>query len=187
MRQHIHEVLADGDAASANTSPSGRHTQSSTPTASRGRARVPWRAWHRKGAFGKAMMKLFGQHGIRTQGAAVLDSRFNVHLRDCVLLFADEVDWDSRRVPPQLKGMTEPSLFIEPKGVDATNQPKLPASSSRIQQRLGDPWRHRGSGALRPSGCLTAGWATRHTSTPCSVRWRRAGWPRCCMTFWRWT
>lgn len=77
-----------------------------------------------KGAFGRAMLRIFGRHGLRTQGAAVLDSRFNVHLRDCCLLFADEVDWDSRRSSSQLKGMvTEESLFIEPKGVDATNQP----------------------------------------------------------------
>lgn len=125
MRQHIHEVLADGDAASAEYITKWAAYAVQHP-GSPAEAALVFRGdlGTGKGAFGKAMMKLFGQHGIRTQGAAVLDSRFNVHLRDCVLLFADEVDWDSRRSSSQLKGMvTEPSLFIEPKGVDATNQP----------------------------------------------------------------
>lgn len=125
MQQHIRDVLADGDAASAEYITKWAAYAVQHP-GSPAEAALVFRGdlGTGKGAFGKAMMKLFGQHGVRTQGAAVLDSRFNVHLRDCVLLFADEVDWDSRRSSSQIKGMvTEPSLFIEPKGVDATNQP----------------------------------------------------------------
>jgi len=127
MQQHILEVLADGDKASAEyiTKWAAYAVQHPDKPAE---AALVFRGGlgTGKGAFGRAMMKLFGQHGIRTQGAAVLDSRFNVHLRDCVLLFADEVDWDSRRSDSQLKGMvTEDTLFIEPKGVDATSQPNF--------------------------------------------------------------
>lgn len=125
MQSHIRDVLASGDAASAEYITKWAAYAVQQPGSPAETALV-FRGGlgTGKGAFGRAMMQIFGQHGIRTQGAAVLDSRFNVHLRDCVLLFADEVDWDSRRSSSQLKGMvTEPSLFIEPKGVDATNQP----------------------------------------------------------------
>lgn len=125
MQTHIREVLAAGDDASAEYILKWAAYAVQQPGAPAETALV-FRGdlGTGKGAFGRVMMQLFGQHGLRTQGAAVLDSRFNAHLRDCVLLFADEVDWDHRRSSAQLKGMvTEPNLFIEPKGVDATNQP----------------------------------------------------------------
>jgi len=125
MKNHIHEVLAGGVEANAEyiikwAAHAVQHPDRPAEAA------VVFRGdlGTGKGAFGRGMLRIFGRHGVRTQGAAVLDNRFNVHLRDCCLLFADEVDWDSRRSSSQLKGMvTEESLFIEPKGVDATNQP----------------------------------------------------------------
>ena len=125
MRAHITEVLAGGDAASADyiikwAAFAVQHPDKPAEAALVFRGELGTG----KGMFGRAMLRIFGRHGVRTQGANVLDSRFNAHLRDCCLLFADEVDWDSRRSSAQLKGMvTEESLFIEPKGVDATNQP----------------------------------------------------------------
>lgn len=125
MRAHITEVLSGGDAASADyiikwAAFAVQHPDKPAEAALVFRGELGTG----KGMFGRAMLRIFGRHGVRTQGANVLDSRFNAHLRDCCLLFADEVDWDSRRSSAQLKGMvTEESLFIEPKGVDATNQP----------------------------------------------------------------
>lgn len=125
MHQHIREVLADGDDAAADyiikwAAYAVQHPDKPAEAALVFRGNLGTG----KGMFGRAMLRIFGQHGVRTQGANVLDSRFNAHLRDTVLLFADEVDWDSHRSSAQLKGMvTEESLFIEPKGVDATNQP----------------------------------------------------------------
>ncbi|WP_300055213.1 primase-helicase family protein [uncultured Roseobacter sp.] len=125
MRQHITDVLAAGDEASADyiikwAAYAVQHPDRPAEAALVFRGELGTG----KGMFGRAMLRIFGRHGVRTQGAQVLDSRFNAHLRDCCLLFADEVDWDSRRSSAQLKGMvTEESLFIEPKGVDATNQP----------------------------------------------------------------
>lgn len=125
MKSHITEVLANGDTAAADYILKWAAYAVQFP-AKPAEAALVFRGelGTGKGAFGRAMLRIFGRHGVRTQGAAVLDNRFNVHLRDCCLLFADEVDWDSRRSSSQLKGMvTEESLFIEPKGVDATNQP----------------------------------------------------------------
>jgi hypothetical protein len=125
MHQHIREVLAGGYAAAAEyivrwAAYAVQHPDKPAEAALVFRGDLGTG----KGMFGRAMLRIFGRHGVRTQGANVLGSRFNAHLRDTVLLFADEVDWDSRRSSAQLKGMvTEESLFIEPKGVDATNQP----------------------------------------------------------------
>lgn len=125
MQAHIRDVLAGGDPKAADYILRWAAYAVQNP-AKPAEAALVFRGdlGTGKGAFGRAMLRIFGRHGVRTQGANVLDSRFNVHLRDCCLLFADEVDWDSRRSSSQLKGMvTEESLFIEPKGVDATNQP----------------------------------------------------------------
>jgi hypothetical protein len=72
-----------------------------------------------KGTYGRAMTKLFGQHGVQVNSAAQFAGRFNGHLRDVGLLFADEAimpnDVGAYSV---LKGMiTEPTIQIEDKGV----------------------------------------------------------------------
>jgi hypothetical protein len=43
-----------------------------------------------KGIFARFMIRAFGQHGIKISSAAHLVGNFNVHPRDCVVLFADE-------------------------------------------------------------------------------------------------
>ncbi|MDX1922592.1 MAG: bifunctional DNA primase/polymerase [Alphaproteobacteria bacterium] len=73
-----------------------------------------------KGTFCRWLKILFGQHGLQIFSSKHIVGRFNSHLRDCVLLFADEAiapsDKDAEAV---LKGMlTEPSLAIEGKGRD---------------------------------------------------------------------
>jgi hypothetical protein len=72
-----------------------------------------------KGTYGRAMTKLFGQHGVQVNSAAQFAGRFNGHLRDVGLLFADEAIMpDDNRAYSILKGMiTEPTLQIEDKGV----------------------------------------------------------------------
>jgi phage/plasmid-associated DNA primase len=73
-----------------------------------------------KGTFLRALKHLFGQHGLQITNPSHLTGRFNKHLRDCSLLFADEAivpgDKTSESV---LKGLiTEPELMIEGKGID---------------------------------------------------------------------
>ena len=80
-----------------------------------------------KGVFGRAMAQLFGQHGLHTGGSELITGRFNKHFRDCCLLFADEVVWDGdRKAEAKMKTfLTEPTLMIEGKGVDAVSWPNM--------------------------------------------------------------
>ncbi|MDP7221977.1 MAG: bifunctional DNA primase/polymerase [Alphaproteobacteria bacterium] len=73
-----------------------------------------------KGTFARAIRNLFGQHGLQIFSSQHISGRFNGHLRDCVLLFADEaIAPQSREAESILKGMlTEPVLPIESKGRD---------------------------------------------------------------------
>lgn len=75
-----------------------------------------------KGTFARAIKNLFGQHGLHIFSSKHLVGSFNGHLRNCLLLFADEAFWaGDKQGESVLKGMlTEPSLMIEQKGVDAT-------------------------------------------------------------------
>jgi len=128
MRAHIRDVLASGDEASD-------------------RYIIRWMAWTLqnpdepaevaltfrgepgtgKGVFGRAMAQVFGQHGLHTGGSEMITGRFNKHFRDCCLLFADEVVWDGdRKAEAKVKTfLTEPTLMIEGKGVDAVTWPNM--------------------------------------------------------------
>ncbi len=73
-----------------------------------------------KGTWGRALAGLCGRHGMQITSSEHLVGRFNDHLRDKILLFADEAikpydkDGESR-----LKGLiTEPTLAFEGKGRD---------------------------------------------------------------------
>ncbi len=78
-----------------------------------------------KGTFGRALTGLAGKHGMQITSSDQLTGRFNDHLRDMVLLFADEAlkpydkDGESR-----LKGLiTEHRLAFEGKGRDVITAP----------------------------------------------------------------
>ncbi len=73
-----------------------------------------------KGTWGRALASLAGKHGMQITSSDQLTGRFNDHLRDVILLFADEAlkpydkDGESR-----LKGLiTEPRIAYEGKGRD---------------------------------------------------------------------
>lgn len=73
-----------------------------------------------KGTFARALCSVFGQHGMQVFSPVQVTGKFNAHLRDCCLLFADEAVRPGRDGgESQLKGMiTEPLLPIEGKGKD---------------------------------------------------------------------
>ncbi len=73
-----------------------------------------------KGAFAKAMRWIFGQHGLHVHSPMHLTGRFNAHLRDCSLLFADEAfAVNDKKTNGILKGLiTEPEIPVEGKGVN---------------------------------------------------------------------
>ena len=78
-----------------------------------------------KGVFGRTLKNIFGQHGRHISSATHLAGHFNAHLADCALLFADEAFWPGdKSAEGTLKRLiTEPTLFIERKGVDAFELP----------------------------------------------------------------
>ena len=121
MQDHIRTVLANGDVTSADYI-------------------LKWAAWAvqhpdlpaeaalvfkggkgtGKGIFARAIKRLFGQHGLQITSPMQLTGRFNAHLRDCCLLFADEAILpDDKKAENVLKSLiTEPEIPIEGKGVN---------------------------------------------------------------------
>jgi hypothetical protein len=73
-----------------------------------------------KGIFARALKELFGRNGKQVFSSMHLTGKFNSHLRDCCLLFADEaVVPDDDKGTSVLKGLiTEPTIAIEGKGRD---------------------------------------------------------------------
>jgi hypothetical protein len=128
LKQHIVEVLAAGDATSAEYI-------------------LKWTAWafqnpgkpaevalvlrggkgSGKGAYARAVKQAFGQHGLQISSATHLTGRFNAHMIDCALLFADEAFWpgDKTAEGTLKRIITEPTLFTEKKGIDAFEVPNV--------------------------------------------------------------
>src|SRR5262249_49707458 len=78
-----------------------------------------------KSVFGNAIAKCFGEHGLHIFHQSHLTGNFNGHLRSCLFLFADEAFWaGDKKGESALKGLiTEPTLLIEQKGIDAIQWP----------------------------------------------------------------
>lgn len=74
-----------------------------------------------KGTFMEALGRTMGRHYKHVTQEEHLTGRFNGHLQDSLLTFADEVTYGgSRKTAGNLKAMvTEPKLTVERKGVDA--------------------------------------------------------------------
>jgi hypothetical protein len=122
MREHIERVLADNDPEGAEYI-------------------LCWVAWmvqnpgkpaeaalvlrggkgSGKGTFTKALLKMLVPYGMQISDQEQLTGKFNAHMQQCVLLVADEAYWaGDKRAEGALKRLiTEPTLFIEPKGVNA--------------------------------------------------------------------
>lgn len=123
MQQHITDVLADGDLASAEyilrfaawcvQNPGKPAEAALVFQGDKGTG---------KGTFARALRDIFGQHGMQVFSSKHLIGQFNAHLRNCLLLFADEAFWaGDKQGESVLKGLiTEPTLVIEQKGVDAS-------------------------------------------------------------------
>jgi hypothetical protein len=73
-----------------------------------------------KGCFAHSFGQIFGQHFLQVTNQQHFTGNFNYHLKDCLLLFADEAFWaGSKSEEGSLKSLiTEPTLAIEPKGKD---------------------------------------------------------------------
>jgi len=73
-----------------------------------------------KGTFAHALGKLLGAHYAPLSSLDQILGRFNSHLKNAILIFADEAIWGgNKREVGALKSLiTEPKLFIEAKGKD---------------------------------------------------------------------
>lgn len=74
-----------------------------------------------KGFLARTFGALFGRHFLHVSNALHLTGNFNVHLRDCVVLFADEAFYagDKRHASTLKTLVTERSIMVTPKGVDS--------------------------------------------------------------------
>lgn len=73
-----------------------------------------------KGTLGWALVRIFGPHGVHISDRKHLVGGFNMHMAHCAMLFADEAYWpgDKQGEGALKRLITEPTLMIEPKGVD---------------------------------------------------------------------
>jgi len=80
-----------------------------------------------KGVFVNEFRRLFGPHGIQVTQSSHLVGNFNAHLRDKLIVFADEAFWaGDKRAEGVLKALvTEDTMPIEMKGVDVQNAPNF--------------------------------------------------------------
>jgi hypothetical protein len=80
-----------------------------------------------KGFFFRTLGSLFGQHFMQVSNPKFLVGDFNAHLRDCVFLFADEAFFaGDKKHESILKALiTEPTLTVEAKGIDAEPAPNF--------------------------------------------------------------
>lgn len=78
-----------------------------------------------KGQFANHYGRLWGRHFLPVRDAAHLVGQFNAHLRDCVVLFADEAFFaGDKKHQSMLKTIvTEELVTIEAKGIDAEAAP----------------------------------------------------------------
>lgn len=74
-----------------------------------------------KGTFAQAFGGIFGSHFLHVTSPNQFIGRFNQHLKDCLVLFADEAFWAGDKTGEGiLKALiTEPTIRVEPKGKDS--------------------------------------------------------------------
>ncbi len=74
-----------------------------------------------KGWFVRPLMEIFGSHALTVHSMEHVSGRFNAHLKDVVLLFADEAFWggDKSREGLLKSLVTERKRLVEPKNKDA--------------------------------------------------------------------
>ena len=74
-----------------------------------------------KGTFGRALAGLAGRHGLQISSPGHLTGRFNLHLKDCVVLFADEAFWAGDKAGESVlkQLVTEPTIQYEGKGTNS--------------------------------------------------------------------
>jgi hypothetical protein len=126
MQQHILEVLASGDAGAAEYITRYAAWAVQNPDKPAEIALVfQGPKGTGKGVFAVGVKLLFGRHGLHISDQEHFTGKFNGHLRDCILLVADEAYWaGDKRAEGQMKRLiTEPTLVIEEKHINGFEWP----------------------------------------------------------------
>ena len=122
MQEHLHEIICAGDAKAADyllgwmalavQRPGEVPEVSIALRGGRGTG---------KGLFVRAFGELFGPHFLHLSSSDQLTRNFNAHLGNQIIVFADEAYWaGDRKGESNFKRLiTEPTLLIERKGIDA--------------------------------------------------------------------
>ncbi|ABC81611.1 PriCT-2 domain-containing protein [Anaeromyxobacter dehalogenans] len=78
-----------------------------------------------KSVVGYALQRMCGQHGMAVASQRAVTGQFNAHLRDLLLLVANEAVFPGDRSGTSaLKALaTDPTIFLEQKGIDAVEVP----------------------------------------------------------------
>jgi Family of unknown function (DUF5906) len=128
MREHIFRIICGGDTALFEYLLGWMARMVQRP-AEQGEVAVVMRGGEGtgKGTVAKALLRIMGQHGIAISNAKHLVGNFNAHLRDAILLFADEAFFagDRQHVGTLKSLITEPYLTIEAKFANAVQQPNF--------------------------------------------------------------
>lgn len=120
-----------------------------------------------KGFFAKEFGKLLGRHFLQVANSVHLVGQFNKHLRDVVLLFADEAFFagDKKHESVLKTIITEETLNIEAKGIDMEASPNfihliMAANEDHVVPASGDERRYFmldvGSGKQQDTGYFQA-------------------------------
>ena len=118
---HVREVICEGDDCTYRWVLSWMADAVQNPARKPGTAIVMrGKQGTGKGVFARAFGSLFGQHFKHVTSARHLTGNFNAHLKDAMVVFADEAVWaGDKSAEGALKAMvTEPTHFIELKGKD---------------------------------------------------------------------
>lgn len=102
-----------------------------------------------KGVFARIFGRLFGRHNLHVANPSHLVGNFNAHLRDVLVLFADEAFYAGDKKHESVLKMlvTEDSIPIEAKGVDVETYPNfvhliMAANDPHVIRATGDERRY---------------------------------------------
>jgi len=124
LRKHMLDVICNGDQERFDYLYNWMAWAVQNPAE---RAEVAGKQGTGKGTLANAMRKLFGAHGLQISSAGHLAGRFNAHMRNCMLPFADEAYWpgDKAAEGTLKRLLTEDTLQIEGKGRDLVEVPNM--------------------------------------------------------------
>ena len=139
MREHIRDVLASGDDASdrylIRWIGGGSKSDQGRPKSRRAMSKAKGTG---KGILGRALCRIYGDR-VQLVQRSHLVGKFNAHMAMCGFLFSDEAIWPGfKEDGAVLKALiTEPTLQIERKGIDAFTMPNalkimLASNSERV-------------------------------------------------------